>query len=105
MCAVCSGPKFLCEKLFAPTPCAPPNNYCINSITNHLDGTKTVERSCGNFDTCYREWFEGSSDDDKCRDFDGNDQQFLDFHCTFCCTTDNCNTPLHPSQDSLYKPV
>ncbi|XP_045182702.2 uncharacterized protein LOC123541342 isoform X1 [Mercenaria mercenaria] len=44
-CAVCAGPKFLCEKLYAPTPCPPPNNYCINTITNHKDGTKISRQS------------------------------------------------------------
>ncbi|XP_060580582.1 uncharacterized protein LOC132737333 isoform X1 [Ruditapes philippinarum] len=105
MCAVCSGPKFLCEKLFAHTPCSPPNNYCINKIINHLDGTKTVERSCGNFSTCYREWYLGSSDSDTCRAFHEDDPLYLDFECTYCCVSDNCNFPLHPSGDTLYKDV
>ncbi|XP_053380418.1 uncharacterized protein LOC123539868 isoform X2 [Mercenaria mercenaria] len=104
-CAVCAGPKFLCEKLYAPTPCPPPNNYCINTIKNHKDGTKAVDRACGSFDTCYREWFLGSSDNDKCRKLSDNDEQRLDFQCTFCCIKDNCNNPLHPSDDTLYKPV
>ncbi|XP_053388868.1 uncharacterized protein LOC128551935 [Mercenaria mercenaria] len=83
-CAVCAGPKFLCEKLYAPTPCPPPNNYCINTIRNHKDRTKAVDRACGSFDTCYREWFLGSSDNDKCRKLRDNYEQRLDFQCTFC---------------------
>ncbi|XP_053386602.1 hepatitis A virus cellular receptor 1-like [Mercenaria mercenaria] len=105
VCAVCSGPAFLCEKLYAPTECHPPNNYCINTIVNHKDGSKSVNRTCGNFDTCYREWFLGSSDNDKCRKLSASDEQRLDFQCTFCCVEDNCNTPLHPSDRTLYKPT
>ncbi|XP_060564192.1 uncharacterized protein LOC132723482 isoform X3 [Ruditapes philippinarum] len=104
-CAVCSGPPFLCEKLFQPTACTPPNNYCINTITNKLDGTRTVNRACGDFNTCYREWYLGTSDEDKCRNFDATDQQFIDFRCTFCCISDNCNKPLRPLNSDLYKPV
>ncbi|XP_060567574.1 uncharacterized protein LOC132726286 [Ruditapes philippinarum] len=104
-CAVCAGPQFLCEKLFTPTACTPPNNYCINTITNKLDGTRTVNRACGDFNTCYREWYLGTSDEDQCRNFDATDQQFIDFRCTFCCISDNCNKPLRPLNSDLYKPV
>ncbi|XP_060555370.1 mucin-2-like [Ruditapes philippinarum] len=102
-CNVCAGPEFLCEKLFAPQTCSPPNNYCINKLTNHIDGTRMVTRHCGNFDTCYREWFLGSSDSDKCRNFEDNNIITLDFDCTYCCTSDNCNKPIKPLDKDLYK--
>ncbi|XP_052225467.1 uncharacterized protein LOC127841014 [Dreissena polymorpha] len=65
-CHQCAGPIQICEQIHFSKPCLYPNNYCINHITNHLDGTKTVNRTCGNFDTCYRKWHLGSSDEDKC---------------------------------------
>lgn len=61
-----------------------------------------VVYSCGNFDTCYRDWFLGSSDSDKCRRFDENSIITLDFSCTFCCVSDNCNLPIRPNLDTLY---
>ena len=57
---------------------------------------------CGNFDTCYREWWQGTSDEDKCDDLSIWSQK-IDFHCTFCCTKDNCNIPVRPSDDTLYR--
>ncbi|WAR30996.1 hypothetical protein MAR_033538, partial [Mya arenaria] len=95
-CHVCTGPLVICENLHRPQACDPPNNYCINHIVNHNDG-------CGNFDTCYREWWQGTSDEDKCEDLSTNNQK-LDFQCTFCCVSDNCNIPVRPAESTLYKP-
>jgi len=58
---------------------------------------------CGNFDTCYHEWWQGTSDEDKCDDLSIGNQK-VDFQCTFCCTKDNCNIQVRPSDDTLYKP-
>ncbi|KAH3779296.1 hypothetical protein DPMN_157097 [Dreissena polymorpha] len=101
-CHQCTDPIQICEQIHFSKPCLYPNNYCINHITNHLDGTKTVNRTCGNFDTCYREWYLGTSDEDKCDVIKNN--QHVDFQCTFCCINDDCNIPLRPAEDSLYKP-
>ncbi|KAH3708409.1 hypothetical protein DPMN_067859, partial [Dreissena polymorpha] len=101
-CHQCTGPIQICEQIHFSKPCLYPNNYCINHITNHLDGTKTVNRTCGNFDTCYREWYLGTSDEDKCDVIKNN--QHVDFQCTFCCIKNDCNVPLRPAEDSLYKP-
>jgi len=118
-CATCSGPEFLCEKLFDIQECPDDKPFCINQITNRKDGTRSVVRGCGTTDTCYKEWFLGSSDIDKCRNWD---DQFrtLDFDCTFCCyphdpnpqhggapydgdPNKGCNEPLRPDSGSLYK--
>ncbi|KAH3708408.1 hypothetical protein DPMN_067858 [Dreissena polymorpha] len=101
-CHQCSGPIQICEQIHFSKPCLAPNNYCINRITNHLDGTKTVNRTCGNFDTCYRDWYLGTSDEDKCDVIKNN--QHVDFQCTFCCIHDDCNVPLRPDDNNLYKP-
>jgi len=119
-CATCSGPEFLCEKLFDIQECPDDKPFCINQITNRKDGTRSVVRGCGTQATCYKEWFLGSSDDDKCTKWD---DQFLtlDFDCTFCCyphdpntqagggapydgdPNKGCNEPLKPDVGSLYK--
>ncbi|XP_053387452.1 serine-rich adhesin for platelets-like [Mercenaria mercenaria] len=102
-CKVCSGPLFLCEKLYVDKTCDAPNNYCINKLSNHKDGTRTITRDCGSFDTCYRDWFLGSSDSDKCRNFEDNNIITLDFDCTYCCIEDGCNESIRPSDKTLYK--
>lgn len=102
-CAKSAGPEIQCENLYQIQPCEYPDNYCINTIVNHADGTRRVIRGCGNFDTCYKDWFLGSSDIDKCRLFDENRILTLKFDCTFCCIKDGCNVPLRPASDTMYK--
>jgi hypothetical protein len=94
----------LCELVTVETTCTAPNNFCFTFIDNHADGTKTVQRSCGNFERAYREWWQGTSDDDKCRERI-DIEQHLDFTCTFACEKDNCNQSgrsLRPADDELY---
>ena len=94
----------LCEVVTVETTCTAPNNFCFTFIDNHEDGTKTVQRSCGNFARAYREWWQGTSDDDKCRERIDVEQK-LDFTCTFACEKDNCNQSgrsLRPDDDALY---
>ena len=104
-CHVCdpSVPD-LCELVTSQTTCAYPNNFCITFVDNHEDGTRTVNRECGNYERAHREWYQGTSDDDKCRErIDVT--TLLDFRCTFACETDNCNASggsLRPAEDSLY---
>jgi len=93
----------ICELVHQEITCDAPNNWCITFVDNHQDGSKTVTRGCGNFDRVYREWYQGTSDDDKCRDRI-NVQTNLDFTCTFACGSDNCNDNLRPAEDTLYQP-
>ena len=58
---------------------------------------------CGNFDTCYREWFQGTSDYDKCDTVSEDNFQKLDFQCTFCCVENNCNADIRPAESTLYQ--
>ena len=105
-CHVCDpAVPELCELITVETTCTAPNNFCITFVDNHDDGTKTVERSCGNFDRAWREWYQGTSDNDKCRERIDRDQN-LAFTCTFACEKDNCNQSgrsLRPDDDSLYE--
>jgi type IV pilus assembly protein PilA len=94
----------LCELVTVETTCTAPNNFCFTFVDNHADGTKTVQRSCGNFERAYREWWQGTSDDDKCRERI-DIEQHLDFTCTFACEKPNCNqsgASLRPADDALY---
>ncbi|KAH3799831.1 mucin-2-like [Dreissena polymorpha] len=102
-CAVCMGPPEICEQLTRIVPCNPPNNYCINTIHNRVDGTRSVNRTCGNIDTCYRDWYVGTSDNDKCQEFSQLRAYTVEFDCTFCCVTNKCNLLLKPPDDTLYQ--
>lgn len=102
-CQVCSGPPFLCEVVHETQTCSYPTNYCVNKVTNYQDGTKDVVRRCGNHVDAWKDWFRGSSDNDRCRKFDQDNEQRLDFSCTFTCIEDGCNNDLHPPQDTLWR--
>ena len=99
-CEVCSGPPQICEQVHATRTCKYPNNACGNIITNRLDGTKSVTRGCASYDFLRRDWYQGTSDEDKCDVIKNN--QHVDFQCSFGCTKDKCNNPLRPAQDSLW---
>jgi hypothetical protein len=106
-CHLCDPnlPPELCELMSVADTCKAPNNFCFTFVDNHADGSKTVQRSCGNFERAYREWWQGTSDDDKCRERIDSEQK-LDFTCTFACETPNCNQSggsLRPPVDSLYQ--
>ena len=117
-CSQCAGPEILCEKLYATVKCPRDKPYCINKIVNNQDGTRSVWRGCGDFDQqCYKDWYLGTSDIDKCRLYDENNFVTLKFDCTFCCykrdsngnpipsveSDDPCNVPLKPSASYLFK--
>jgi hypothetical protein len=94
----------LCEQITVETTCTAPNNFCFTFVDNHADGSKSVSRSCGNFQRAWTEWYQGTSDDDKCRERVDLTTTF-GFTCTFACEKDNCNQSgrsLRPEDDSLY---
>lgn len=104
-CHVCdpSAPPELCQQLTIETTCAYPKNYCMTEVNNHADGSKDVRRYCGSYEDMYREWWQGTSDDDKCRVIDGTVTE--DVRCTFGCETPNCNQAggtLRPPEDVLF---
>ncbi|CAG2242353.1 unnamed protein product [Mytilus edulis] len=104
-CMVCTGPPVICEKLYNPELCSDPNKpLCLTEVANQQDGSRTVIRRCGTEAECRRDWWSGSSDNDKCINFDINYIYTLQFQCTYCCTTDNCNDGGIPAKSTLYRP-
>jgi hypothetical protein len=102
-CRSCvAGMEDICERVHEEITCAAPNNWCITFVDNQADGSKNVSRGCGNFDRVWREWYEGTSDDDKCRERIDLTNTFA-FSCTFGCGADNCNDNLRPADDTLYQ--
>jgi prepilin-type N-terminal cleavage/methylation domain-containing protein len=101
-CRQCTGPAPICEQIHFPTTCKWPNNTCGTLITNRLDGTKTVIRGCANNEFVRRDWYLGTSDEDKCDVIKNN--QHVAFQCSFACTTKDCNSGLRPPESSLWKP-
>lgn len=107
-CHVCdpNAPPEVCELVTVQATCTYPNNFCVTIVENNQDGTKNVTRRCGNFtDDVRKEWWQGTSDDDKCRERI-DVEQHTDFRCTFTCEKANCNQSggsLRPPEDALWK--
>ncbi len=96
-CNVCAGPPEACELAYYSDSCKYPTNYCLNHITNLADGNRLVERKCATVKEVYNNWYLGSSDDDKCRQLNGNSVLTYRFECSYGCVTDDCNADIHPT--------
>ncbi|KAL3870855.1 hypothetical protein ACJMK2_038890 [Sinanodonta woodiana] len=92
-----------CEYQYEETQCDPPNNYCMNIITNSITGTRTVERKCASFDDCYKKWWQGSSDEEMCQTYTADISITANFQCSFCCIENRCNENIKPPRDTLYQ--
>ncbi|XP_052261543.1 MAM and LDL-receptor class A domain-containing protein 1-like [Dreissena polymorpha] len=99
-CTLCKVNPQLCFVLTKVEMC--PDSYCINEVTNKEDGSKWVDRRCGTYDECENDWWHSTSDDPDCQDYKPDQNTMKDIHCTYCCTTDNCNRDIKPAQDTLY---
>ncbi|KAL3872190.1 hypothetical protein ACJMK2_040133 [Sinanodonta woodiana] len=102
VCTADSTPEN-CEYTNEEKQCDPPNNYCMNVITNSITGTRTVEKKCTTFDDCYSNWWQGSSDEEQCQTYVPSVSMTANFQCSFCCTEDRCNDELKPLRETLYQ--
>ncbi|GFR91866.1 hypothetical protein ElyMa_004339000 [Elysia marginata] len=84
-----------------PSPCAPGLGYCGSYVVQSSSGRKVVKK-CINFDTCFKDWYEESSDLTECVTFDPRDAS-KDIKCNYCCVGDDCNKGVKPATSSLYK--
>ncbi|GFO04566.1 hypothetical protein PoB_003107100 [Plakobranchus ocellatus] len=105
-CYQCGSPSSPCSlyELLAgqPTPCAPGLDYCASYVTQ-LGGSRGVVKKCITLETCFKKWYQESSDLTECVTFDPRDLS-LDLECKYCCTGDNCNMGVKPHIASLYNP-
>ncbi len=93
-------PPDICEMLTQEKVCDQNTPFAMNVLQNNNDGSRTVERKCATQDECYSEWWQGTSDVDKCRRFDENFVMTLKFDCTWCCTGKNCNAGIKPPRNT-----
>jgi hypothetical protein len=98
-------PNVICERLGPRSSnlkrCGP-NQLPYLKLVNHDTGGREVEMGCMDRDTCVHEWYQGTSDNDRCTTFDTKFVQTLDFECTFCCVGDACNG--NPRASCLVQP-
>ncbi|XP_021340331.1 uncharacterized protein LOC110441493 isoform X2 [Mizuhopecten yessoensis] len=100
-CNLCNGPPFICEDRYIAHQCqSVDQQFCVTTIHNNDDGTRSVFRSCATETDC--RGANRSSDDRRCRDYDPSNLYLDDFRCSWCCNTALCNTGTVPSD--LYSP-
>ncbi|GFR63395.1 succinate dehydrogenase [ubiquinone] flavoprotein subunit, mitochondrial [Elysia marginata] len=85
-----------------PQPCPQGTSYCMVDISQTA-GAREVRKRCVDRPTCQREWYDETSDEDKCITFDPRDTSRR-LVCHFCCVTDDCNRQLKPAQSSWFTP-
>ncbi|RUS78158.1 hypothetical protein EGW08_014087 [Elysia chlorotica] len=84
--------------------------YIHNDNTNHTCSNNKYSRNhdkdeahrCVDQLTCHHEWFDESSDESKCQNYNSRDPRLQDLQCHFCCEGDACNTMIKPPTSSLY---
>jgi len=101
-CTVCRVNPQLCFVLTKKTQCEFPKNICISEITNAADGSKSVDRRCGTYQEANLDWWHSTSDNPDCQDYKPDQNTLKDIHCTYACTTANCNSNVKPDQDTLW---
>lgn len=95
--APCSALELLIGE---PTLCPPGLDYCATYVTQE-GGTRAVIKSCIDLDTCFKKWFEETSDLTECTTFDPREFT-AEVECKYCCVDDNCNKGIVPAPSSLY---
>ena len=91
----------LCGQATIEKVCDQNTPFAMNVVKNTIDGNQTFERKCATESECLSEWWQGTSDVDKCRLFDSNSIYTIDFDCSYCCTGKNCNAGIRPPLKTL----
>ncbi|XP_071096131.1 integumentary mucin A.1-like [Haliotis cracherodii] len=84
-------------------PCTQDKGFCMTDVYQHTDTTTKFIRRCVNETTCNRQWYEQTSGNSECVDVDPTTVSSA-ITCSYCCTTDNCNSLVVPDRHTLYKP-
>ncbi|CAG2228407.1 unnamed protein product [Mytilus edulis] len=76
--------------------CSSGKKYCMNTLTAHTNGTKSIFRSCVSEDECNKKWWLKTADDPMCLTLqNGESVELADAkECNFCCTENGCNKDL-----------
>ncbi|RUS83251.1 hypothetical protein EGW08_008974, partial [Elysia chlorotica] len=87
-----------------PQACPAGLNYCMNDIFEKAGGGKTIYKRCVDEDECKNKWFKESSDRSECTEYNPSSSVTSDLTCHFCCTSDGCNIPTKPLEETLWTP-
>ncbi|GFS10176.1 succinate dehydrogenase [ubiquinone] flavoprotein subunit, mitochondrial [Elysia marginata] len=87
-----------------PKPCPTGLSFCMTDVLQ-LSGQRQVFKRCVDEQTCRREWYDESSDETKCQNYNSRDPRRQDLLCHFCCEGDACNTKIRPETRNLYIPL
>ncbi|XP_071096405.1 integumentary mucin C.1-like isoform X3 [Haliotis cracherodii] len=103
LCETCSGPMCGLFPVQTAVQCSGATPYCMNTLVNHLDTTKTITKSCATVEACRAKWWHQTSDRGECTGFNPGQPLAVEFTCNFCCVKDNCNKPIVPAIGTLFR--
>ncbi|XP_025112025.1 uncharacterized protein LOC112574888 isoform X2 [Pomacea canaliculata] len=86
------------------TPCTGGGAYCMTHALVDSAKTTSIYKRCVNETICRTMWYEQTSDNPICLNFDLNGVT-SDLACHFCCHRDGCNVNILPAQDTLFIPI
>ncbi|KAK3577343.1 hypothetical protein CHS0354_008439 [Potamilus streckersoni] len=101
VCYFCSSIVCQSEEI---VQCEEGNNFCLNSITQYEDGSRTILRGCTMKDLCFTKWWLETSDKTTCLSM-SNDIRGPTHHvgtCHFCCQGSRCNMQARIPNENLY---
>ncbi|GFO11231.1 hypothetical protein PoB_003773600 [Plakobranchus ocellatus] len=102
-CGQGSNPCTVTELLTgSPMPCPAGQEFCATTVAQ-TRGQRTVFKTCVDKPTCIKDWYQVSSDRNKCVNFNPRDLS-VTMHCNYCCDKDACNTGVKPAVRDLYTP-
>ncbi|KAL3885316.1 hypothetical protein ACJMK2_025392 [Sinanodonta woodiana] len=101
LCYSCSSTVCQSEQT---VQCDEGKHFCLNSITQSEDGSRTIRRGCTTRDICFTKWWLQTSDLTQCLSM-SNDIRGPAHHagtCHFCCQGSRCNMQARISDMNLY---
>ncbi|XP_048750656.2 uncharacterized protein LOC125662472 [Ostrea edulis] len=101
MCHTCSNVTCTGADL---QECNTGSEYCMNTMTQTRDGSRTISRRCVSENECYNKWWIVSADNPSCLSKTNTPTGKLDnpIECNFCCKGAGCNKLMRIPDNLLY---
>uniref|UniRef100_A0A2C9JXP8 ShKT domain-containing protein n=1 Tax=Biomphalaria glabrata TaxID=6526 RepID=A0A2C9JXP8_BIOGL len=101
-CHICLDP--FCDGLEPSQLCPLDQPYCLNSVSNEVNGKRHIAKTCATATECVQLWVNETARDPRCQNFHEGSVYLQSFSCHYCCQGENCNAQLVPLEATLFKP-
>ncbi|XP_061190226.1 uncharacterized protein LOC133198097 [Saccostrea echinata] len=101
MCHTCSNVTCSSADL---QECNTGSEYCMNTLKQHSDGSRTITRGCVSENECYNKWWIVSADNPSClsKVNTPTGRPGAPIECNFCCKGAGCNQLMRIPDSLLY---